>query len=409
MMSTLSRTRRDPRSGGWRIALVCDWFLPRLGGIERHLAGLAAGLGRAGHDVTVITPMPNAPAAVEGARIRRLPAWLLPGAGLVWTPSAFRRLGAMLESGGYDVVHVHTSIVSPAAFAAIRHAQRAGLPTIATGHSILDGFSRAFRALDAAAHWSGWPVAYSAVSERVARGVRPLIAPHPVDILPNAVDAAAWRVAHRPPADVVVIACVMRLVPRKRGEALLQALRTAVSRLPAGIHVRLEIAGDGPERGRLERLARRLELDGCVRFWGALTPPEVKSLLARSHFFVLPSLLEAFGIAALEARAAALPVVAMRESGVAEFITHGLDGLLAGDDAEFADCILRLCADPRLRVELTAHNARTPVAFTWDRTLSAHFAVYERARLLAALRPAGRPLPEVAARGTARTGNAIPR
>src|SRR5206468_4260912 len=102
--------------------------------------------------------------------------------------------------------------------------------------------------------------------------------------------------------------------------------------------------------------------------------PEVKALLATSHFFVLPSKLEAFGIAALEARAAGLPVIAMREGGVGEFIGHGKEGLLAADDAQLADSILRLCVDELLR-ETRAEPNRTPAqTSTSERTLVSHLA-----------------------------------
>jgi glycosyltransferase involved in cell wall biosynthesis len=365
-----------------KIALVCDWYLPRTGGIERHLGQLAAHLATAGHDVTVITPTRGSAESADGVRVERVPAWLLPKIGLAWTPTSFRRLGAILRAGNFDVVHAHSSLISPTAYAAIYHAQRAGLPTVLTVHSIWGGFARTFGALDAAFRWTRWPVAFSAVSERVARDLRPLLGSTPVEVLPNALVPAEWQLALRPPKDVIALACVTRLAPRKRGAALLRAFRTVRDQLPAGTRVRLQIAGDGPERVRLERLARRLDLSDCVRFRGSLPTADVKVLLAESHLFVLPTILESFGIAALEARAAGLPVVAMRAGGVSQFIVHEQEGLLAADDTEFARHLLRLCNDAPLRAAITAHNQRMPVAFTWDRTLAAHAATYARARQL---------------------------
>jgi glycosyltransferase involved in cell wall biosynthesis len=119
-----------------------------------------------------------------------------------------------------------------------------------------------------------------------------------------------------------------------------------------------------------------------MTFHGSLPPEKVKSLLSRSHFYVLPSELEAFGIAALEARAAGLPVIAMSEGGVKEFIEHGRNGLIAQNDDELAAHILRLCVDRSLRETIARHNRSTPVKHDWSYTLSAHFATYERARIL---------------------------
>lgn len=365
-----------------KIALVCDWFSPRIGGMERHLEELAKQLVLAGHRVTVITPTRGPTSGFPGIRVQRLNVRLLPGVALMWTPSGFRRLDRAICTGGFDVVHVHSSIISPAALAALYFAQRAGLPAVSTGHSIWGGFTPVFHQLDRLVHWTRWPVAFSSVSERVAREVRPVVAPQTVDILPNAIEPAEWQLERRPEPNVITIACVMRLAARKRGAALLQAFHRAVTRLPAGIHVRLRIAGDGPERRRLERLRHRLGLVDTVHFLGAGSVADVKSLLATSDFFVLASELEAFGIAALEARAAGLPVIALRGGGVGEFIADGEDGLLADDDHQLAQQIRRLCVDTALRHKIAAHNRNTPVAFTWQRTLAAHLATYERARCL---------------------------
>lgn len=363
-----------------RIALVCDWYRPRVGGIELHLEQLAAQLAAAGHEVTVITPTPG-PAEPAGAvRVHRVRGWLLPWIRLAWTPATFRRLGAALRDGRFDVVHLHSSLISPAAYVALRQAQAAGLPAVLTVHSIWGGFHRMFAALDAVAHWTRWPVTFSAVSARVAHDMRPVLGGRPVAILPNAVLPARWRTDPAPPADRINIACVMRLAPRKRGTALLAAAQAVRGQLPAGARVRFQIAGDGPERRRLERRARQLGVDDIVEFLGAVAPARLPALYATSHFFVLPAELEAFGLAALEARAAGLPVVAMRAGGVGEWLADGVEGLLADNDAEFARHILRLATDAELRANLAAHNRAVPVAFTWERSLAAHLALYAQAR-----------------------------
>lgn len=364
------------------IALVCDWYAPRIGGIERHLGQLAERLIAAGHRVTVVTPMRGAATETEAVRLHRVAAPLLPGCGLIWKPESFRRIGEILRTGRFDVIHVHHSLVSPAGFAALYHAQRAGIPAVGTAHSILGRYVWAFRALDRAFHWSRWPVVFSAVSERVAREIRPFVRSRPVVVLPNAIDPAEWRVAARAPSPTVTFATVMRLVPRKRGAALLHAFRQVHAAMPPG-RVRLRLAGDGPERRRLQRLARRLGIAGAVEFLGAIPSAEVKPLLANAEIFVLASKLEAFGIAALEARAAGLPVAALRENGVAEFIEHGVDGLLANSDAELAANLVRLARDTALRERLQAHNRSVPVACTWDTVLAKHLDTYERAVALA--------------------------
>lgn len=365
-----------------KIALVCDWYRPRLGGIERHLEQLAARLASAGHDVTVITPTRGSVDADGAVRVIRLRGALLPWIGLAWTPALYRRLGAVLREGGFEVVHAHASMISPTAYAALYHAKAAVLPAVLTLHSIWGGFRRIGAVLDGALGWTRWPVVFSAVSARAAGDLQVLLpASARVAILPNAIDPNNWRAMSTAlEGDVVKIACVMRLAPRKRGGALLAAVKKVCGRLPAGLRVLVTIAGDGPERRKLERRARRLGLDDTVCFLGAIDTNGVKALLANSHVFVLPTELEAFGLAALEARAAGIPVVAMRAGGVGEWLKNGTEGLLANDDAGLAEAILRLATEPALRRTIADHNRATPVAFTWERTLTAHLEVYERAK-----------------------------
>ncbi|HMD60738.1 MAG TPA: glycosyltransferase family 4 protein, partial [Opitutaceae bacterium] len=182
----------------------------------------------------------------------------------------------------------------------------------------------------------------------------------------------------------VSIACAMRLARKKRGMALISAIARVVEQTGTEVRLRFLVAGDGPQRPAMERLAARLGVANSVEFLGRLDRAGMRELFERSDFFVLPTRLEAFGIAALEARAAGLPVVAMREGGIGEFVRDGSDGLLAGDDREFAAHIVRLASDRALLRQMAARSRATPVSFTWSAAIAAHEEIYGRARLLTA-------------------------
>ena len=88
--------------------------------------------------------------------------------------------------------------------------------------------------------------------------------------------------------------------------------------------VHLLMAGDGPERGPAEMLSRELGVDKDVTFLGK--QDHVERLIPKAHVLLLPSELEAFGLAALEAMACGVVPVATNAGGVPELITHEVDG-----------------------------------------------------------------------------------
>jgi len=130
--------------------------------------------------------------------------------------------------------------------------------------------------------------------------------------------------------DALVIGTVARLAPEKGLDRLIHAFGPLVKRNP---RLRLLIAGDGPERPRLQLLARTLGLESTVEFTGRTD--DVEGILGRLDVFVLPSLTEGIPLALLEAMAAGLPVVATAVGGVPEVIVAGESGVLVPADNPF--------------------------------------------------------------------------
>jgi glycosyltransferase involved in cell wall biosynthesis len=179
-----------------------------------------------------------------------------------------------------------------------------------------------------------------------------------VAYLPNFVpDAEATTPRGGRPADATQLALALgRLHPNKGFALLLEAL----AKTP---EVRLVIAGDGPLRRALERLAQNLDIAGRVQFLG--WRDDVPALLARADFLVCPSLHEPLGNVVIEAWAAGLPVIATASDGPAGLIEDGVSGLLVplpgrpgGGPAALAAAIERLCRSPELRVRLAQGGRR---------------------------------------------------
>jgi glycosyltransferase involved in cell wall biosynthesis len=378
-----------------RIGLVSDCYVPRLGGIEMQVHDLAQHLQRIGHEVVVITPSPG-PDMVDGVPVRRVKAPMLPF-DIPFSPRTFRTIADLLGEERVDVAHFNGGVLSPVAFIGAGMAQQRGIPTVITAHCLWSYASPAFRAADWVAHWTQWPVVFSAVSDvaaapihRIARrGVR-------VAILPNGIENDAWRVDPEPrDPDVVTLVAVMRLAPRKRPGHFVKMIDRVRQQAPPGTAVRAVIIGDGPERATIEKMIGERGLGDAVRLTGRLDRDQIRREFARADVFVAPANLESFGIAALEARCAGLPVVAKARTGIREFVAHGHEGLLAESDADLVAQMVRLVRDPVLRQRMAEHNRSTPSPVDWSRVVHLNVAAYRDAvRLMARHRgPAGRLTP----------------
>ncbi len=379
----LGHRRRSPARGPrqvlpgapLRVAHVTDVFLPRLGGIETHVDDLVRHQRARGLDAEVLTPTPGGPA--DPAWVRRIPA------------SQARK-----AIGEYDVVHAHLSMLSPYGIATVRAAVAAGVPTLVTVHTMWVGAGGIVR-LAALAGLRRWPVAWSAVSAAAASSFGRSLGRADVVVLPNAIDVGHWlpgpavlpparqeRTRDDEPPSPLTLVSVMRLMPRKRPLALLRMFEQVRALTPAH-DVRLVIVGDGPLRRRMERYVTRHGLAAYVRITGRIPRTEVPSELRSASVYVAPAPKESFGLAALEARCAGLPVVAHRNSGVTEFVRDRVDGMLVADDTEMAVALADLVRDDALRDRLAAHNRRVRPPFDWadalDRTSALYAAAAERA------------------------------
>jgi len=349
-----------------RIAHVTDVFLPRLGGIETHVDDLVRHQRALGLDAEVLTP----PRGGEGD-----PAWV-------------RRLSAVQARrvvGEYDVLHVHVSMVSPYGIAVARAAMSAGVPTLMTVHSMWVGAGAILR-FAALAGLRRWPVVWSAVSGVAAETFGRSLRGVDVAVLPNAIDVDAWRStpdgtpgAGPAPSDgPVTLVSVMRLMPRKRPLQLVKMFHR-VRELAPESDVRLVIVGDGPLRRRVEGYVKRHGLEQHVRLTGRIPRSDVVDELRAGSMYVAPAAKESFGIAALEARCAGLPVIAHRDSGVGEFVRDRVDGVLAADDVEMTIALADLVRDSEQRERISAHNRRVPPAFDWTDALDRSQELYRAA------------------------------
>lgn len=339
----------------------------RLAGTERHVAGLAAGLRAIGMEAEVACE-PGGEGLDAALESRGVPVHRLALTGPGGVEGAMRLAGL---SRRFDLVHSHLTHATAAAVAA-----RAivGRPVVETRHFVALAHQHRRGARRAAGR-----ARRSLLDRRLALTLAPSRAVAaavrgPVEVVPHGIDLGPPP-AGRPAGTVRRIVAVGRLERDRNPALVLRAFAAARRDLPddAG----LTIVGDGAHRGGLEALAAELGIGERVVFTGRV--PDVSAHLDGADVFVAPAV-EAFGLAAVEAMARALPVLGVDAGGVAEVVVHGETGLLAAPEPRaFAAALSRLAADPALAARFgRAGRRRAEQRFSGRRMAEGTAAAYRR-------------------------------
>jgi glycosyltransferase involved in cell wall biosynthesis len=187
----------------------------------------------------------------------------------------------------------------------------------------------------------------------------------PIYIVPNGAPPAVESVATRRSASPSIV-CVGRLVAHKRMDLLLGALPHLLASRP---ELRLEIAGEGPDRPRLEQLARDLGVEHAVRFHGYVSAAGKAQLLASAWLTVNPSMGEGWGLGVIEANAHGVPAVACRVPGLSDSVRPGLTGWLVDDEHALPAGIeraLEVLADPAEGEAWAGRCRQWASQFSWE-------------------------------------------
>ena len=204
-----------------------------------------------------------------------------------------------------------------------------------------------------------------------------------IEVIPNCLDCGIYRRREVPglrkrfAADDAtrLVIHISNFRPVKRIDAVMEVF----ARISRAVPARLLLVGDGPELGTAYRLSRELDIAPLVETLGA--QEDVIPLLSAADLFLLPSAQESFGLAALEAMACEVPVVASNVGGLPEVISHGVSGFLRdpGDLDGMAGDAIALLTDPVLhRTIADAARARVRDEFCVDRVVPMYERYYER-------------------------------
>jgi phosphatidylinositol alpha-1,6-mannosyltransferase len=191
-------------------------------------------------------------------------------------------------------------------------------------------------------------------------------------------DASLLRMRHGLGGRPVVLT-IARLVPRKGIDSVLAALPAVRRAVPDVVYV---VAGEGPDRERLESIAQSEGVEDRVRFVGSIADEELPLWYSLGDVFAMPSRseppdVEGFGIVFLEAAACERPVVATRAGGIPDAVSDGISGLLVepGDRDGLAKALGDLLLDAPRRAELGRRaRERVLAELTWEKITDRTFA-----------------------------------
>jgi N-acetyl-alpha-D-glucosaminyl L-malate synthase BshA len=236
------------------------------------------------------------------------------------------------EEASLDLLHVHYAIPhSVSALLARMMAAPTRLPFITTLHGTditVVGHDRSYLPITRFSIEQSDGV--TAISEYLRdRTLKEFEIKRPIEVIPNfvncdlykRVDDAALRMKWAPNGEAIVMH-LSNFRPVKRLTDVVEIFALVREKIPA----KLILMGDGPDRGAAEYIVRKKRLSKDVCFLGK--QDQVYEKLGVGDLFLLPSDTESFGLAALEAMACEMPVVASNVGGLPEVVTHGVDGYL---------------------------------------------------------------------------------
>ena len=340
-----------------------------IGGMQSQIYLLTKALAELGVKQEVITIKPPWTKRIENINSVRINRFGLP----IPIRRQLYEIPALIQAvqrapGDFDLVHCHSGediAVIPIGLAA---AKRAGIPLVLTFHNSWNFTYRATKNTQRVRQTLGKKIeilglrhanVVCTLTNRTAKlfSEKANVNPQKIFVIPDMVDLARFRSIKNfdeikifakyycIPKSHKYIVFLGRLVPQK---GVIYLLRAVALLREQGEEFVVIICGDGPERPRLEKEAKRLKLSKIVIFTRFVQHDDVPILLSIANIFILPSIFEEFGSTLLEAMAMGLPIVASRIGGIPEIIKHFKNGLLVTPmDAKcLADAISAFLHDP---------------------------------------------------------------
>ncbi|HEV3474870.1 MAG TPA: glycosyltransferase [Actinomycetota bacterium] len=371
------------------------------GGMNVYVRSVAERLDRRGVAVDVFTrcsgrPVPEVHQLYPRTRVIQVPAGPcapVSKAGLPALVAPFAER-VLASHGPYDLVHVHYWMSGRAGRAAKRHW---GAPVAASFHTLGTVKNMALtqgerdpevRLLEERATIADADLLFAPTTTEASHLVHLGASPGRIRVVPPGVDTSRFRPQDKERAKAAlglagrgVVLFVGRLHPVKAPEVAIRAVAGAARR---GLDPVLVIVGGQSDEegsmgvGALRRVAHEEGIDHLVRLVPPIPHEALPDLYAAADVLLMPSRTESFGLAALEAQACGIPVVASAVGGLRHVVADGHSGLLVEDHRPetYAHRLVSLLGDGRLAARLGRAAAARARRLTWDRTADGVLAAY---------------------------------
>ncbi|USS40418.1 glycosyltransferase family 4 protein [Thermococcus aggregans] len=371
-----------------KIALVSDWYYPKIGGVASHMHHLAIKLKERGHEVAIVTNNRTTGKEEEleklGIELIKIPGIISPflDVNLTYGLKSSEELNEFLKD--FDVIHSHHAF-TPLALKAVKAGRIMGKATLLTTHSISFAHeSKLWEALGFTlslfTDYLNYPHQIIAVS-KAAKAFIEHFTDVPISVIPNGVEDKRFSPARE--KDKIkakfgiegnVVLYVSRMSYRKGPHVLLNAFSKIED-------ATLVMVGTGEILSFLKAQAKFLGIEDKVVFMGYVSDDVLPEIFRMADVFVLPSIsAEAFGIVVLEAMASGVPVIATNVGGIPEVLKENEAGILVppGNELELRKAIQKLLEDEELR-RWYGNNGRKAVEekYSWDKVVVGIEKVYE--------------------------------
>lgn len=367
-----------------KIGLVCPYSISKHGGVLEVVLALKDGLQQKGHQVKVITPTPR------GSDFEIIEDVIFIGTSTdfrspshtttqVSSTSDNESIDAILAEEEFDVLHFHEPWVP---LLSRQLLQRSQSVNVATFHSKIPEAIMTRTLAKAVNPYLKSVMKYidvlTAVSDSGAEYALTMTE-KPITIIPNGIDLAKYQHPHHvQETETKTILYVGRLERRKGVKYLLQAYALLAHN---NNNIRLLIAGDGPDREKLELMAEDLKLPN-VSFLGFISEELKLELLEEADIFCSPAMYgESFGIVLLEAMATGTVCVAGNNSGYSDLMqgTGALSIVNPQDSSEFARRLELLINDEKIRKIWKEWASEYVKQFSYPKVVDQYIELYEEA------------------------------